>query len=400
MRDLDMQALRADTPGCATVTHFNHASSSLPSRETLRQVYGQLEEEALRGPAEAGLAAAQQVQDTRAAAARLIGARVEEIALVGSGSQAWGSAFGALPDLEPGDRILVGRHEWGGNLSTLMAAARRAGARVDIMPEAADGTVCPAGLAGMIDGHVRLIALTWLPANSGLINPAAAVGRIARQAGVPFFLDAAQALGQIPIDVAALDCDVLAAPGRKYLRGPRGTAILYVRRPFLERLTPRSLNVLAASWTPDGPALRQDARRFETSENPFALQLGLKAAIEQALAIGIDRLSARIRALAGLLRSRLRDVPGLWLPDQGADLSGLVVFTLAGREPPAIVGALAAQGINIASVPAGYTPLDMQRRGLPAICRASVSHLNTEADIDRLARALEGIATGRDRTGA
>jgi selenocysteine lyase/cysteine desulfurase len=394
---MDIERLRAGTPGCAAVAHFNHSSCSLPPDEVLEAVAAHLRREALRGPHEAGLAAAEAVRGTRRAASRLLNAGEDEIALTGSGSQGWGSAFAALPPLRPGDRILVGRQEWGGNLATMHRAAARAGARVETIPCEEDGSVSAEGLARMLDDRVRLVALTWLPANGGLVNPAAAIGRVARAAGVPYFVDAGQALGQIPADVEAIGCDVLKGAGRKYLRGPRGTAILYVRRGFLDRLDPAFVDVLSAPWQmedPAGPRLRPDARRFETSEGPVALQLGLGEAIRLALGIGVDAIRARISALAETLRGELAGIGGLRPHDLGTERSSIVSFTLDGVAPQEVRRRLWERDVNVNAVGPGYAPLDSAARGLGEVVRASVSHLTTEAEIDRLVSGLRAVARG------
>lgn len=204
IQTLDIEQLRAQTPGCAISTHFNHSGSSLPSNAVLAAVTEHLQRESLYGPMEAAANAAGLVDEARADAAGLIGATPAEIAFSSSGSAAWGLAFAALPPLAAGDRILVGRQEWGGNLSTMQAAAKRAGARIETIPVNEDGSVNANALAAMIDDRVRLVALTWLPANGGLINDAAAIGKVTRAAGIPYFIDAAQALGQLPVDVAAI----------------------------------------------------------------------------------------------------------------------------------------------------------------------------------------------------
>lgn len=384
--------LRAQTPGIRETTHFNHAGASLMGRSTLEAIDAHLRLEASLGSMEAGLQVADRLEQVRADAATLLNAASDEIAVTSSCSHGFGSAFAALPPLRAGERILVGRQEWGGNLATLEHAARRAGARVDVMPTQPDGRVDARALAQRIDDRVRLLCLTWLPANGGLVNDAEAVGRIAREAGIPYFIDAAQAVGQIPVDVRALRCDVLCCPGRKHLRGPRGTGLLYVRREFLSRLEPAWRDVFSAPWSGDDFVLRNDARRFETSEKSVALQLGLGQALAEALAVGITEIAIETAARATMLRDRLRQVPGLVLHDpEAGPRSGLVAFNLTHHRAAAVRDALARERIHIAANGVPYTPLDMRARGLEGIARASVSYLNADEDLERLASALERL---------
>jgi len=388
---LDMAELRAKTPGCACGTHFNHAGASLPSSATLGAITDHLEREAFHGPMEAASAVLVRLEQARTDAAALLNASIDEIAFTSSGSDGWGRAFAALPALRPGDRILVGRHEWGGNLATMRAAADAVGATVEVIPCSEDGAISAEGLATIVDDRVRLISLTWLPANGGLINDATAIGRVARAAGVPYFIDAGQALGQLPVDVQALGCDVLKGAGRKYLRGPRGTAILYVRQGFRPKLRPAFLDVLSAPWEDDAPRPRGDARAFETSEVSVALLLGLGNALREALSLGIPVIRERIRHLAKQLRDQLADVPGLTLHDLGSEQSGLVSFGVAGREAGNVRSELASSRIAVGANGPAYTPLDMKARGLNGIVRASVSYLNTEEEISRLVLAVRKL---------
>ncbi|RDL46555.1 Cysteine desulfurase [Ensifer sp. M14] len=389
---LDIDQLRSETPGCAVNTHFNHAGSSLPSNAVLAEVTEHLQRESLYGPMEAAANAAGLIDEARVDAAGLVGATPAEMAFSSSGSAAWGLAFAALPPLMAGDRILVGRQEWGGNLSTMQAAAKRVGARIETIPVHEDGSVDADALAAMIDDRVRLVALTWLPANGGLINDAAAIGKVTRAAGIPYFIDAAQALGQLPVDVSAIGCDMLKGSGRKFLRGPRGAAILYLRKAFLEKLEPAYLDVLSASWGEDGPKVRTDALCFETSEKSIALLLGLGAALKQARSLGVDAIRQRIRHLSGQLRDQLTSIPGVTVRDLGTEKSGLVSFTVAGIAPQTLRSKLAEKRITIAANGIPYTPLDMTARGLNEVARASVSYLNTIDEIDRLCDNVAALA--------
>jgi selenocysteine lyase/cysteine desulfurase len=390
---LDLARLRAETPGIDRVLHFNHAGGSLPPAPVLDTVIAHLQREAVAGPVEAGMAAAPALEEARGEAAGLIGAEAREIAFTGSATHGWGLAFGGLPPLAAGDRILIGRHEWAGNITTMQRAAARSGAVIEVIPCDEAGRVSAAALAAMIDDRVKLVALTWVPANGGLINPAAEIGQVARAAGVPFFIDASQAIGQLPVDVGALCCDVLAAPGRKHLRGPRGTGLLYVRQGFLDRLDPPYHDFRTAAWQPEGgPRLQDSALRFEAGDFPMALRLGLGAAIRYARGIGIDAIRARIDGLARGLRDRLAAIPGVTVHDLGVERAALVSFAVAGVEPLALRQRLAADGINISVNGVMYTPLDMTARGLGDICRAAVSYLHSEAELDRLAEAVAAAA--------
>lgn len=391
MNIADVMTLRNATPGCAQVIHFNHAGASLPSQATLDSVIAQLQREAHEGPME--IADGQVQQRARIAAAALLNAQPEDIAFASSGSAAWSQAFNALPAWQPGDRILVGRHEWAGNLACI-AEAVKTGARLEVIPCDNHGAVDPRALAEMIDADVRLIALTWLPANGGLINPAAEIGEVAQRHGIPYFIDAGQALGQLPCDVQALRCDVLKGAGRKFLRGPRGTALMYIRPAFLQRLLPLQRDVLSAPWDGQRFALRHDARRFETSEVSLALLAGLANALEEHNRIGAVAIRRRIEHLSRLLRQRLPAIPGLTLRDLGAAhrQSALIAFTLEGWDSLELKQALAARRINIGANGIAYTPLDMHARGLHSIARVAVSYFNTEEEIDGLLANLLELA--------
>ncbi|VVN21524.1 Cysteine desulfurase [Pseudomonas fluorescens] len=391
MSPLDVQHLRDETPGCQSgIVHFNHAGASLPSQATLDAIIEQLQREARDGPMEAGEHGAVLAEKARRAAAQLLNAPASSIAFASSGSTAWSMAFQALGPWQPGDRILVGRHEWGGNLAS-MELAVQAGARVEVIPCDDSGAACPLALQAMIDARVKLIDLTWLPANGGLINPAQAIGEVARRHAIPYFIDAGQAVGQVPVDVQALHCDVLKSAGRKHLRGPRGTALLYVRGDFLERLSPAQRDVFSAPWTDQGFDLRNDARRFETSETSFALLAGLGNALQEMNRLGIERVWERVSRTGERIREALRGMAGVTLHDLGTRQSGLIAFNLAGWDAFELKRRLGLKRINIGANGVAYTPLDMQARGLESVARVSVSPLNNDHDIELLLAALREL---------
>ncbi|WP_122665991.1 aminotransferase class V-fold PLP-dependent enzyme [Pseudomonas viridiflava] len=398
LTDAQIETLRAATPGCQRVIHFNHSGASLPSQATITAMIEQMNREASQGPMEAAAQGETLLENARDTAARLINCTPSSIAFLSSGSAAWGMAFSALGAWRRGDRILVGRHEWGGNLAC-MAQAFATGASLEVIPCDENGAVSVPALEAMIDERVRLISLTWLPANGGLINPAAAIGAVAKRHNIPYFIDAGQALGQISVDVQALGCDVLKGACRKFLRGPRGTALLYIREGYVEQLQPPFVDVLSAPRHGENFTPRNDARRFETSEISLTLIAGLNNALSEVEALGVGRVRQRIQQLASSLRQRMTEVTGLKLQDCGAatDQSGLVSFTLEGWDAVEIKQQLAAKGINIGANGVAYTPLDMQARGLVNIARISVSYLNTDVEIDTLLLALREMSPMRKK---
>ena len=390
---LDIDALRADTPGCAHGIHFNNAGAALMPEPVLKACRDHLTQEATHGGYEAAAGAEATLEDTYDAVAALLQCHRDEVAIMENATRAWDMAFYSL-SFDEGDRILTSEASYASNYLAFLQQARRTGAVIDVIPRNDAGSVDLHALEDRIDDRTALIALTHVPTNNGLVNPAAEVGRLARAAGVPFLLDACQSAGQLPLDVDAIGCDMLSATSRKYLRGPRGMGFLYVRQALIETMEPPIIDLHAATWTgPDTYTLRADARRFETWEKNYAAQLGMRAAIRYALDLGLDIIRDVVQERAARLRGLLADVPAVTVRDTGAVQSGIVTFNVDGQPAAEVQQALRAQRIKVSVSPPSSTLLDATRRSLPPLVRASVHYYNTDDELGTLQQALLSLTT-------
>ncbi|MFI6213479.1 aminotransferase class V-fold PLP-dependent enzyme [Nocardia brasiliensis] len=390
MSVFDIEQLRADTPGCANRIHLNNAGAALLSRTTLAAMTDYLHLEAAIGGYEAAEESAEQIAGTYHALARLLNANSSEIALFDNSTHAWNAAFYSVP-LHRGDRILTGRNEYGSNVLAYLQTAERHGVEVVVVPDDDHGQLDTAALTELIDERVKLIGLTWVPTGGGLINPAAEVGRIANAANILYLLDATQAVGQFPIDVAVLGCDFLTGTGRKYLRGPRGTGFLYAREAALPRIDPYVAEIASAHW--DGHrsfSWAAGARRFETWEYSYMNVVGLGSAVSQALDLGVDAIGQRTRRLGAQLRAGLRELATATVHDLGEEQCALVTATVSGHSSAQVADELARHAINVDTTVAEHNQFDTEQRDIHPLVRLSPHYYNTE---DEIARTIDVLAS-------
>lgn len=385
--ELPIDKWRSDTPGCANVIHLNNAGAGLMPRPVIDAMVGHLQREANFGGYESADDAAAAGEESYENVARLIGARRGNIAIVENATVAFFQALSAF-DFQAGDIIVTTRNDYISNQLAYLSLASRRGIAIHRAADLDSGGVDPQSVSELLrNPKVRLLAVTWIPTNSGLIQPVELLGEIAEEAGVPYLVDACQAIGQIPVDVSRLRCDFLSGTARKFLRGPRGIGFLHVSDRALQRgEAPLYIDMRGAEWaSPDAYTLADDARRFENWEFSYALVLGLGAAAKYAIDAGIERCSRRALMLAGQLRDRLRVFSRVL--DRGEKV-GAIVTADFGRNAAEIVAALRRRNINTSATFRAWALLDMQEKGAESALRLSPHYYNTEEEIDTVVDVL------------
>ena len=381
---MDKQTIRDDLVTRPGHIHLDNSGAAVMPRCVLETQIEHLQLEAAVGGYESERLKQPEIEAVYDSVARLINCRREEVAIVENASVGWMMAFYSLR-FEPGDRILTAEAEYASNYLAYLQVAREQGVLIDVIPSTTSGEVCVESLRGMIDERVRLISITHVPTNGGLVNPVEEIGAVAREHGIFYLVDACQSAGQLVLDVESIQCDALSATGRKFLRGPRGVGFLYVREQVLQDLHPPMIDLFSACWTaPDAYELRPDARRFENWENNFAAKLGLGRAIDYALDIGMEAIEQEVSRLAAKLRAMLAELPGVTVQDIGKRQCGIVTWSVDGVAAQHIETHLREKGFLVSVSSPSSTLIDASRRKLPDLVRTGVHYYNTDAELDAL----------------
>lgn len=389
---MNIEQFRDDTPGTQNVIHFNNAGASLMPKEVSDSIITYLRQESRYGGYETAHKNRESIEQTYSAIGNFINAQPDEIALLENATAAWNMAFFSI-DFRNGDRILTSKAEYASNYLSYLRLKEQVDIQIEVIPNDEYGQTSVSALKKMMDGNVKLISITHMPTNSGLVNPIKEIGNIAKKHDCFYLVDACQSVGQYPIDVQKIGCDMLSATGRKYLRGPRGTGFLYVKEDQIENLLPPFFDLHAAEWTSENEyKIRSDARRFENWEMNYAGIMGLKKAVEYADDIGIKQIWKRITRLAEKLRWELAELPGIIVHDIGEIKGGIVTFTVDSVPAREVKDDLSKKGINVITSSKSSTLLDMKERNLPTLVRASVHYYNIETEIDQFINAVKNIA--------
>ena len=388
---MDIEALRSDTPGCAHRAHLNNAGAALMPVPVLAAIRDHLELEATIGGYEAAAAREAEIADAYAAMETLLGAGPGQVAFSDSATTSFATALSAIP-FRSGDAIVTTRNDYASNQIMYLALEARFGIEVLRAPDQeGGGGVDVLQMAELIHRRrPRLVAVTHVPTNSGLVQPVSAIGQECRDRDILYLVDACQSVGQLPVDIEEIGCDFLTGTSRKFLRGPRGMGFMAISERVLERgLEPLYIDMRGADWIADDlyqPA--HDARRFESWEFSYANLLGMGAAARYALEVGVDWGSARALVLAAFARERLASLPGVRVLDAGAELCAIVTVHVEGHDPAEMVEQLRAKGINTSALDRVSAVIDFDEKRVEGALRVSPHYYNTEDEIERLVEAL------------
>ena len=381
---------RDDTPGCAHRTHLNNAGAALMPRAVVNACEEHLALEAEIGGYEAADVRAGEVAGVYSDVGRLIGAPAGNVAIVANATAGFIQAMSSF-DFAPGDVIVTTRADYTSYQITFLSLAQRLGVVVKHAADHPEGGVDPGSVRELArDPRCRLVHVSWVPTHSGIVQDAEGVGAVCEELGVPYLLDACQAVGQIPIDVARLKCDYLSATARKFLRGPRGIGFLYASDRALERGDhPLFVDMRGAEWVaPDKYEIAKTAMRYEDWEFSYALVFGLGAAARYALEVGIATAGARAFELARRVRATLSEIPGARILDDGREQCAIVTASFTGVDARDLVRELRLRKVNTAASLRWYGLIDFSEREVDTAIRISPHYYNSEAEIDS---ALEDL---------
>lgn len=385
---ISLAQVRADTPACEHLIHFNNAGCALSPAAVTTAVTNHLRLEQELGGYEAANEAERDIAAFYPELAKLLHCDESEIAFMESATRAWQSALLSL-DLQPGDQVLTADNEYASNYLSLLYLSRRHGVELITIPSGDDGLIDPQRIADSITAKTRAVALTHVASQRGDVQAITEVGEIAHENGLVFLVDACQSVGQIELNLKQIKCDFLCGTGRKYLRGPRGTGFLYANRETTQSLVPPAIDLHSASWaSPSEFEIKAGAIRFESWERNVAGMIGLGKALKYANSLSMESIEARVRLLAKSLNRQLQSINGVEVHERSANLSGIVTLSRVNTEAGTLRENLQTLGVNTSVAKKQNARLDLDSVLDRDVLRASLHYYNSEEEVTRFVDLL------------
>jgi len=370
------EEFRAQMPVVAKWAYFDHAGVSPLPGPTAEVLIEFARDNAANGVADWNRWRST-VETARQLGARLLGAETDEIAVVHNTTEGINAVAEGFP-WRPGDNVVTLSSEFPSNLYPWVNLADRGVETRQVAVE--NERVDPAAVERACDSRTRVLAVSWVGYMTGFRNDLAQLSEIARRHGTFFFVDAIQGLGVFPLDVRELPVDGLSADGHKWLLGPEGAGLFYLRKEHFDRLRPIGVgwNSVRHSgdFTNTAYDLKADASRYEGGSHCLAAIAGFARSLRMVVDVGPQRMSERLLEVTDRLCERLARA-GLHVAScrEGERRSGIVAFDVPGRNPLELKKACKARGV-ILNARAGRM-------------RASPHVYCDDADIDRLIDAVK-----------
>jgi selenocysteine lyase/cysteine desulfurase len=395
----EVQKFRDETSGTKNVIHFNNAGAGLMPDIVTKAQLDHIKLESEIGGYEAADLRSDSINAFYNQAALLFNCKPSNIAFTASATDAYTRALSSIPFVKD-DSILTDTDNFVSNQIQFLSLQKRFGIRIIHINNAGIGGVDLDDLEEKLKKHQpRLLTITHIPTNSGLVQPVNEIAKIfnryaqAYPGKTWYILDACQSAGQMKLDVQDLHCDFLSLTCRKFLRGPRGTGVLSISDKVLNAgLEPLFIDMRGAEWTEKDKYKQQpDAKRFEDWEFAYSTVIGTKAAIEYCRNIGEDKIWQQVKFLSATLRNKLPAITGVKILDRGAENAGSVTFHIANSNPEFIVKELLRRKINVVASYRAYGLIDFDEKGVEWVIRASPHYYNTLSEIDIFIEALKEI---------
>lgn len=395
----EIERFRNDTTGCRHVNHLNNAGASLMPDVVTQSIFEHIKLESEIGGYEAAALKANEIQQFYINAGKLINSKAGNIAFTSSATDSYTRALSSIP-FQAGDIILTDNDDFISNQIQFISCQKRFGIKIVRIKNADIGGVDLQDLEEKLFRlQPKLLAITHVPTNSGLVQPVKSIGEIygryekLHANKTWYILDACQSAGQMKLDIEELKCDFLSITIRKFLRGPRGTGFLYISDKALNfGLEPLFIDMRGADWIEKDEYKQQpDAKRYEDWEFAYALVLGSSAAIEYCLNIDEDRIWRQVKSLSNYIRNELSRIDKVRVLDKGPDVGALVTFTVEGSQPKYIVDELLNRKINVVASFRNYAVIDFDEKKVQWAIRASPHYYNTVEEIDLFIGAVKSI---------
>jgi selenocysteine lyase/cysteine desulfurase len=395
----EVQKFRNETAGTKNVIHLNNAGSGLMPDIVTQAQLDHIKLESEIGGYEAATMKASAVQNFYIQAAKLFNCKPSNIAFTASATDAYTRALSSIPFKE-GEIILTDNDDFVSNQIQFLSLQKRLGIQIVRINNATIGGVDLNDLEEKLKKYEpKLLAITHIPTNSGLVQPVNEIAKIYQsyiqqyEGYTWYILDACQSAGQMKLNVAELKCDFLSITCRKFLRGPRGTGTLYISDKALDAgLEPMFIDMRGAEWKQKDEYQQQPtATRFEDWEFAYSTVLGTATAIEYYINIGEGKIWQQVKSLSAILRNQLSQIDKVRVLDKGPELGGLVTFHVQGSDVKFIVSELLKRKINVVPSYRAFGIIDFDEKGIEWAIRASPHYYNTIDELNIFTQSIKEI---------